>query len=108
MFTQRVLRTQLTSRIGVARTRHDTEAPDAQPLTAERMAEFAAEAPVDLRSVEGRLPGLEAVLDSILSRVGARPVPAKRVLPESHFWRLHDPVPHPGRRIDADWAKMSE
>ncbi|WP_445517509.1 BTAD domain-containing putative transcriptional regulator [Streptomyces sp. NEAU-174] len=49
----------------------------------------------DLRSVEGLLPGLEAVLDSILSRVGARTGPTTRAFPESHFWRLHGPVSHP-------------
>ncbi|MCQ8187579.1 AfsR/SARP family transcriptional regulator [Streptomyces rugosispiralis] len=50
---------------------------------------------VDLRSAEGLVPGLEAVLDSVLSRVGARTGTTTCIFPESHFWRLHDPVSHP-------------
>ncbi|WP_413803396.1 DUF6182 family protein [Streptomyces iranensis] len=73
MFTQQFLQTQLASRIRVARTGRDTEAPDARPLTAERMAEIAAEAAsatttvtVVLRRFEPRIYA-ESVLGYALS-----------------------------------------
>ncbi|WP_262697771.1 MULTISPECIES: AfsR/SARP family transcriptional regulator [Streptomyces] len=46
-------------------------------------ADLLVAALADLRSVEGLRPGLDAVLDSILSRVGARPVPASGYSPRA-------------------------
>ncbi|MBI0378111.1 hypothetical protein JBE27_17965 [Streptomyces albiflaviniger] len=73
MFTQQFLRTHLASRIRAARAGHDTEALDAQPLTAERMAELAGEAAsattsvtVVLRRFEPRIYA-ESVLGYALS-----------------------------------------
>lgn len=78
VFTQQFLKTQLASRIRVARTGRDAEAPAAGPLTAERMADIAAEAAsatttvaVVLRRFEPQIY-LESVLGFALSLPDSR------------------------------------